>query len=64
MITTELPSHYEDLFNYLKKDRYKLLLQKVDYEIDKKVSHSDIVQFIQGVKDSKSCDLDAEHLKH
>ena len=60
-------SHYEDLFNCLKK--YKNVndfCKTVDYEGDMKVSHYDIIQAIQDFKDSKSCGLDdiyAEHLK-
>ena len=61
-------SHYEDLFNCLKK--YKNVndfCKTVDYEVDMEVSHSDIIQAIQDLKDSKSCGVDgiyAEHLKH
>ena len=61
-------SHYEDLFNCLKKDKnVNDLCKTVDYEVDMEVSHSDIIQAIQDLKDSKSCGLDgiyAEHLKH
>ena len=61
-------SHYEDLFNCLKKDKnVNDFCKTVDYEVDMEVSHSDIIQAIQDLKDSKSCGLDgiyAEHLKH
>ena len=61
-------SPYEDLFNCLKKDKnVNDFCKTVDYEVDIEVSHSDIIQAIQDLKDSNSCGLDgiyAEHLKH
>ena len=61
-------SHYGDLFNCLTKDKnVNDFCKTVDYEVDMEVSHSDIIQAIQDLKDSKSCGLDgndAEHLKH
>ena len=57
-------SHYEDLF--IQKN-VNVFCKTVDYEVDMEVSHSDIIQAIQDLKDSKSCGLDgiyAEHLKH
>ena len=59
-------SHYEDLFNCLKKDKnVNDFCKTVDYEVDMELSRSDIIQAIQDLKDSKSLDgIYAEHLKH
>ena len=52
-------AHYEDLFNCIKKDKnVNDFCKTVDYEMDMEVSHSDIIQAIQDLKDSKSCGLD------
>ena len=54
-------SHYNDLFNCIKKDN------NVCYEPDIEVSHGDITSGIEGLANNKSCGLDgvsAEHLKH
>ena len=51
-------SHYEDLFNCLTKDKnVNDFCKTVDYEVDMEVSHSDISQAIQDLKDRQSCGL-------
>ena len=61
-------SHYEDLFNCSIKDRYvNNLCKNFENEMDIEVSHSEIIQAIKDLKDSKICGLDGvyvEHLKH
>ena len=52
-------SHYADLFNCLKKYKHvNDVCKTVDYEVDMEVSHSDSIQVIQDLKDSKGCGLD------
>ena len=61
-------SHYNDLFNCIKKDNnVQDLYNNVCYEPDIEVSHADITSGIEGLANNKSCGLDgvsAEHLKH
>ena len=61
-------SHYNDLFNCIKKDNnVHDLYNNVCYEPDIEVSHADITSGIEGLANNKSCGLDvvsAEHLKH
>ena len=61
-------SHYNDLFNCIKKDNnvHDLYNNKC-YEPDIAVSQADITSGIEGLPNNKSCGLDgmsAEHLKH
>ena len=61
-------SHYNDLFNCIKKDNnVHDLFNNACYEPDIEVSHADITSGIEGLANNKSCGLDgvsAEHLKH
>ena len=62
-------SHYNDLFNCIKKDNNVQhdLYNNVCYEPDIEVSHGDITSVIEGLANNKSCGLycvSAEHLKH
>ena len=61
-------SHYNDLFNCIKKDNnVHDLYNNVCYEPDIEVSHADITSGIEGLANNKSSGLDgasAEHLKH
>ena len=55
------------IHTYRQRQNVNDFCKTVDYEVDMEVSHSDIIQAIQDLKDSKSCGLDgiyAEHLKH
>ena len=55
-------SHYEDLFNCLKKDKnVNDFCKTVDYEVGMEVSHSDIIQAIQDLKDSNQFGFKAKH---
>ena len=61
-------SHYNDIFNCIKKDKnVHDLYNNVCYEPDIEVSHADTTSGIEGLANNKSCGLDgvsAEHLKH
>ena len=52
-------SHYNDLFNCIKKDNnVHDLYNNVCYEPDIEVSHADITSGIEGLANNKSCGLD------
>ncbi len=60
-------SHYNDLFNCIKKDNSVQhdLYSNVCYELDIEVSHDDKTSGIKGLANNKSCGLDrvsAEHI--
>ena len=61
-------SHYNDLFNCLRKNKdVKQLNTDVHYDANIEVTHSDIISAINDLVNNKSCGLDgvnAEHLKH
>ena len=56
-------SHYNDLFNCLRKN-VKQLHTDVHYDANIKVTHSEIISAINDLANNKSCGLDGVNSEH